>query len=582
LDRLKHIIVIASLFIYNQATLAQNKYSISELNAIDKKINESIFISTNTNTFLTGENLLYKLFCLNNSSNAVSTFSKIAYIELVDSNKKSIFTQKLFLEKGIASGDFFIPTTLETGNYKLVGYTSWMLNKSNPDYFSIDISIINPYQTPTKNITNTTQENNITDTKKASIETTNNFSVVTNKKIFSNREVVNFNIKPNTTNESLKGNFSVSVRKLDTFSSKNKLNINEFIASKKATNIESNYNLEHFIIPELRGEIISGKIISKSGTNNIENKNISLSIPGKNYAFEITKTNKKGEFIFNLEKSFPSANIIIQIIESDKENYKIEINKVPSPNYSSLTFNEFQLNPELQNLIEEKAVASQIENAYYENKKDSLIPIKDAKTFYDPLSTEYILNDYTRFPTLKETVIEVVEGMYFKTENKIYSLHLRDFDLNNKLDIPALVIVDGLIIQDINELFAHKADLFYKISLIKGGYYFGSKLYNGLISFTTKQYDYDSKLSGDFIIKPEILRPLGEKKYFQPNYSNNNANRIPDYRYQLLWLPEIKLENKEQTISFLTSDVTGEFEILLEGISDNGKPIYVSEIIEVK
>lgn len=579
MDRLKHIITILSLFVYNQATLAQNKYSTSELNTIDKKIDESIFINTNTSTFLTGETLLYRLFCLNNSSNSISSFSKIAYVELVDSSKKTLFTQKLFLEKGMASGDFFIPTTLRTGNYKLVGYTSWMLNKYNPDYFSIDISIINPYQIPDKIITNTTQENNITDTKKASAEITNNLSIVTNKKEYSNREVVNLNIKPN---KNLQGNFSVSVRKLDEFSLKNKLSLNEFITSKKVTNIENNFNIENLIIPELRGEIISGKIISKSGTNNIENKNISLSIPGKNYAFEITKTNKNGEFIFNLEKSFPNANIIIQIIESDKENYKIEINKGQSPNYSSLTFNELQLSPELQKVIEEKAIASQIENAYYENKKDSLIPIEDTKTFYDPLSIEYILDDYNRFPTLKETVIEIIDGMYYKAVDHNYTLHLRDYDINSELQIPALVIVDGLIIQDINELFEHKADLFYKISLIKGGYYFGSKLYNGLISFTTKQYDYDSKLNGDFIIKPEILRPLGGKKYFQPNYSGNNTNRIPDYRYQLLWLPENKLENKEQTISFFTSDVTGQFEILLEGLSDDGTPIYASQIIEVK
>ena len=146
MERLKHYLLIISLLLCClQNSIAQGISSISELNAIDKKINVSIFITTIRYSFLSGETLLYKLFCLNKTTNSTSSYSKIAYIELVDSNKKSIFTHKLFLENGTGNGDYFIPTTLESGNYKLIGYTNWMLNKSNPDYLNIDIYIINPY-----------------------------------------------------------------------------------------------------------------------------------------------------------------------------------------------------------------------------------------------------------------------------------------------------------------------------------------------------------------------------------------------------------------------------------------------------
>ncbi|WP_394759791.1 hypothetical protein [Flavobacterium sp.] len=583
MDRLKHILIIALLLGYQQVIFAQSKNSISELIAFDKKINESIFINTNTNTFLTGETLLYKIFCLNNTSNSISIFSKIAYVELIDNTKKVIFTQKIFLENGVGNGDFFIPTTLETGNYKLIGYTCWMLNKSNPDYFNVDISIINPYQVNIKNQGNILLEKDVYQKKITSEKSIDdNVSIEVNKKINSTREKIDIKIKLQGEKK-IKGNFSISVRKIDEFSSKNKLNPKKFISSKSPKSANSDFSNENLIIPEFRGEIISGKIVSKSSENNIENKNISLSIPGKNYAFEITKTNKNGEYIFNLENAYPSANIIIQIIDTDKENYKIEINNAKSPNYSSLTFNDLHLNSELKKLIEEKAIASQIENAYYNLKKDSLASISDTKEFYDSSSKEYILDDYKRFPTLKETIIEIVDGMYYKTTDDNYTLHLYDYDVNRELQIPALVLVDGLLIQDINELFQHKADNIYKINSIKGGYYFGSKLFNGLIAFTTKNYDYESNLNGDFIIKPEIIRPLSRKEYFQPNYSaNNNLSRIPDYRHQLLWHPEVKLNDKEQIISFFTSDVTGEFEIILEGFSDSGIPVFTSEMIEVK
>jgi hypothetical protein len=586
LDRLKHSVLLITLLLsYQQNSIAQSKSSISELNTIDKKINESIFITVNSNSFLTGETLRYKLFCLDQISNIASKYSKIAYVELIDSNKKNIFTQKLFLEKGTGNGDFFIPTTLESGNYKLIGYVNWMLNKSSPDYFNIDVYIINPYQNNTQKTANETPEEKQKKSENSIISSNkinDDLSIEFSKKTYSNRERVDLKIKSNSE-EFSKGNYSLTVRKIDGLLLKNKLSLKEYISSNKNQNTNNNsIDDEDFMIPELRGEIISGKIISKTNTNTIENKNVALSIPGENYEFKISKTDKNGRFIFNLEKPNSNSNVIIQLIDSDKENYSIEVPKSKSLNYSKLTFNDLQLNPEFKKNIEERAIASQIENAYYNIKKDSLVTTNDFKPFFDPLSKEFVLDDFTRFPTLKETIIEVVEGMYYEVNKNNYSLHLDDYDPNYELSVPSLVIVDGLIIEDINELFTYKPSNIYKINLVKGGYYYGPKLFNGLISFTTKNADYKSKLQGSYIIEPEIIRPLSKKKYFQPDYSDKNKNtRIPDYRHQLLWLPEVKLVDKEETVSFFTSDIIGKFEIILEGFSISGKPISITENIEV-
>jgi hypothetical protein len=70
--------------------------------------------------------------------------SKIGYIELIDSNNQNVY--KIYLKNGTGQGDFFIPTTLKTGDYKLVAYTTWMLNRSVTALFQVSISIINPFQ----------------------------------------------------------------------------------------------------------------------------------------------------------------------------------------------------------------------------------------------------------------------------------------------------------------------------------------------------------------------------------------------------------------------------------------------------
>ena len=77
------------------------------------------------------------------------------------------------------------------------------------------------------------------------------------------------------------------------------------------------------------------------------------------------------------------------------------------------------------------------------------------------------------------------------------------------------------------------------------------------------------------------MRPLGKKEYFQPDYSSNKDSRIPDYRHQLLWLPNITLNNEDNNFTFYTSDVKGTFQMTLEGFTSEGKPIHMNEVFEV-
>lgn len=572
LDRLKYILVITLLVSYQQISFAQKSNSVNELNDIDKKLNESIYVTTNGNSFLIGETLLYKIFCINNTTNITSKYTKVAYLKLIDSNKKTIFTHKLFLENGAANGDFFIPTTLETGSYKIIGYTNWMLNKNPAVYFNQDIFIINPYK---EKSTNSISEKS----PQLEVATNENISFNLKSKTYKTREKVEFRINTNSE-EFANGNYMLSVRKSDGFLLKNKPSFKEL----QSENINGKSNTEikdsDFSFPELRGEIISGKL--SSNTAEIKNKKVALSIVGKNNDLKLTKTDDQGRFVFNLEKANPNSNIIVQVIEDNKEDYSVAIDQQKEIDVSNLTFQNFEFNSEFVNNVTDRLVSTQVENAYYAKKKDSTLVPVDSIAFYGSLSKEFKLDAFTRFPTMAETITEVVAGVYFKKENNNYSIHVYDYDPNYESTIPALIIVDGLIIEHVNELFTYNPKNIYKVNVVKGLYYYGSKSFNGIVSFSTKNGDYDTNLKGNFIIRPELLRPQYKKEYFQPDYTSNKNERIPDYRHQLLWVPKVNLNVLNSNISFYTSDVAGKYEIILEGFSANGKPVFIKENIEIQ
>lgn len=63
----------------------------------------------------------------------------------------------------------------------------------------------------------------------------------------------------------------------------------------------------------------------------------------------------------------------------------------------------------------------------------------------------------------------------------------------------------------------------------------------------------------------------------------DKKSRIPDYRHTLLWVPDIKT-NGSSTLSvpFSTSDLTGEFQVIVEGLIKDGRIIRGTAYFDVK
>jgi hypothetical protein len=82
------------------------------------------------------------------------------------------------------------------------------------------------------------------------------------------------------------------------------------------------------------------------------------------------------------------------------------------------------------------------------------------------------------------------------------------------------------------------------------------------------------------MISTKLKIPRKSKEYYSPNYPNESLRRIPDYRYQLLWNPEVKFN--DEPLRLFTSDLNGEFEINLEGFTEDGKPISITKTFYVE
>ena len=558
---------------------------------------EGIFIHPNASLFFAGERLYYSLYCLNLKTQNLSSLSKIAYVELVGKNNQIVFQHKIKLGNGLGQGDYFLPATVATGNYKLVGYTQWMKNSGKNHFFQADIHIINPYQEiPSTHLDPKFQDSvnvdsieynlPIPNSKTAIVNGVGNkyLSVATNGKDFNKREEVSLSIR--SLKDSLAyGNYSISVRRKDPIEEPTKLHSHDYLSlyPHKNNRISLGIN-DSLALLELRGELISGVVVSESNNEPVENKKVVISLPGKEFVVDIANTNENGKFYFNLDEAYDNTSGILQLLDENKEEMKILVDKHSSPDYSGLEFDKFVVSEDFEELILKRSIHNQIENAYADVKSDTIIAAQTEITFYRDFQERYDLDDYTRFNTIEETMIEIIDHVWIKNNDQGEAVfQVRPFDLYLQTNgLLPMVILDGVFIQHHEDIMDLNAKRIERVYISRNRYMVGSVVFQGILALETSSGDFNQTYYKEYLNNLTLFKPQPLKKYFFQNHQlDTESGHVPDFRYQLFWQPNFVLDNMAKTINFYTSDIAGDYEIRLEGFTDQGKSISLKEMISV-
>ena len=104
---------------------------------------EKLFVHTDKNFYVAGEIIWIKVYDVDAYFHQPLSISRIAYVELLDRNHKSLLQAKLSLKNGDGNGSIYLPITLNSGNYILRAYTNWMKNFSPEYFFRKNITVIN-------------------------------------------------------------------------------------------------------------------------------------------------------------------------------------------------------------------------------------------------------------------------------------------------------------------------------------------------------------------------------------------------------------------------------------------------------
>lgn len=625
------------LFSYCFSLIGQESNLVTQKDMLNISSTETIAVHLNTQTILPGEYLYFSVTLKSKEGLLKQKLSKVAYIALVNPMGEKVLLAQMLLKQisnngsepeGFlkpllkdqthlnsvrGQGDLFIPVSLATGAYTLVGYTQQMLQQDPEDLFIRPLAVINPYTnsrvgtvneieakntldfTPETTVSNTALEptiknrDTITDTKlmpvfgpleKISLqdlslkEISDNGAGLSLKEILGNETIATLSIRKKESLESFAYFDKAPLEKKGAQTTR--AEITGFSQEKPQIEFQEKpqIELQRERQGEFQGASISGRIVAndkKSTQLKINEVSIALSFLGENMPFKLTNPAADGTFSFPINSPINNNNAVLEIMGNAKNDYHLVVNPLPLPHLASLPKGTLKLYSKDLETLTQRSVYNQIENAFNRFKPDSIAlenrPISD---FSHLESSEYILEEYTLFPTFEETVFEIISELsYQKTTDGGLVLYCKGVSRNTPIAAPPLLFIDGIPVEDQEQFRGYSTQNIARIKVVQKQLVVGNKIWNGLVQISTKNgYPLEYIKSNDLSVKALEL-PALQKKYYQiqkntieeNQTSPKTVDQLPHFNTQLLWLPNSFVSLETTPSYFYTSSVKGNYEL---------------------
>ena len=557
---------------------------------------EKTYISTDREIYVSGDKIWCSAFCVD-AANGLrpSSLSAIAYVEIV-SEDGTLESGKIALSEGRGAGTIEIPATAPTGNYRIVAYTAYTKNTPgfNPqEHISKTISIFN---TSTKErVKNgvkilSDSEYDALRTPAGTQTAAGALSIACHRSAEGYLEVVL------TNNSAAPADLSLSLSNRDGIIPPDNTSIGAFMgaaasaaqaaagaesaaarASARAASATAATVSTAAELPEYEGEIIRGRIAGAT-TDEIEGlkgRSAFISVPTEKSDLYSSVVDNDGMIKFVTNNIYGTKEMVCEIEDNDLARCHIElISPFVSPKLKGIP--ALQMAPSIKEDLQRRGLSVQLCRSFSADTLASLMPIRENPLIPSYDAIEYKLDDYKRFPVMRELFIEFINEIKVRRvdgkEQLKVKTHLEErvslFDKNN-----SLIMVDGIPVFDHSQVIEYDPLLVESVVVYPYKYYTGWRSFCGMANFVT----YKKNLPG--IKFNDGVRVVQFKgcSYPMAFTCQEIGEDFPDYRELLYWHPQIKLPAGESSaIKVKIPANVKEIRICAEGMTENGTPFSIT------
>lgn len=538
------------------------------LYAQDERVVERLYIATDKQSYIAGDRIWCSLYCFEAGQKMdLSQFSSTAYLELQDQNQV-VLTAKVALVGGRGAGAIELPPTLPTGNYKLLGYTS---QNRNEEGFAPQEKILTIYNV----LTAERVEGGVELTQEGLVHTVPAEAGVYSSAIKGGVSVELPSVEvakgeefhlalSNSLQEGATLNMSVYhkdpfVAKID----QGIVNFAEKMPYAPVGNVTGNS------IPDYEGEVVKLKVSGQHG------EILHVSFPGTQIDYYASRIDGDGNACIVTPNIYGDRDMVCEGADgvSIQDPFIKDVKGGIPP---------LSIYPQMEEELARRGFSMQVGRRFDADTLYERLPVRP-NLLLDANKVVYVLDDYTRFPKMEEVLAEFVGEIRVRTvkKEKQLSIMVKTEDNAYYANGYSLVLLDGVPLTNQSRILEYDPLLLHRIEIYTGLYSVGNNFYEGVANFITYKgdmtgFEFDDNVK--MISYKGLLYPLaftGE--------TIREGGSYPDYRETIYWHPIINMEKGEKRdVRCIAPLYSGDFEIVLEGISESGTPIFYKSTLKIR
>lgn len=517
---------------------------------------ERTYVCTDRHSYVAGEDVFCSVFCFDGGSGSLSDFSSVAYVELI-SPEGSAVRVKMALQDGRGAGRLRLPSTLPTGNYRLIAYTALNRNEEDMDYFR-GSRVISVYNT----LSASRQDSVVPDgdAATAAVEGTGRpYGAAAPAGLVMERRGDSLFLR-NSGTECL--DFCLSLSISDALPDPEGPGLADFLEARSGdrTTLRTDAKLS---IPEYEGEIVSIRVPAMySGVTAV------LSGPGLRNDIYSSTVDSTGLVSFYTGNIYGDRDLVFELNSRDvNDDFSLEVlSPFASPELDRDGVPELHLNGSVAEDLKRRSVAMQISRHFGIDEYMDSLQLRPDLLFKGGTMTVYEMDDYTRFPTMRETIVEYVREVHIRRQDGEPVLKIvpgKSFEsYSSMLGGNALVLVDGVPVSEHGRVLDLNPALLRRICIYPYDVSTGSCIYSGVVNFISFRGD----MAGlQFPGRVRILDFHGVTFPVTVGAAEEDS-LSPDYRYTRIWQPLLHLEAGEGLALPLGKCGAEELRLELEGV----------------
>lgn len=339
-------------------------------------------------------------------------------------------------------------------------------------------------------------------------------------------------------------------------------------------------------VAEYQSHALSVRFTDRVTGQPLPNEMAFLAVPATAGATYVATTDSTGVATFSVRKLRGNKQIITRLATPPYGAYDAAVISPYAPTHERVSAPHLVRDEYLQTDVLARSVEMQANQVYHRRERGRYRPADESLIpFFGSGDITYWLDDFTRFVLMEEVLREYITEVSVRRSQSDYHLRVLDKDNNAYFDGPPLILLDGVPLMSANDIIGYDPLQVERIDVVTGKYYYGQGVYDGVISFST----YDRRLDG---FEPDghlkVLNYDGlqyERQFYVPPYGDGNTgdSRLPDFRNVLYWEPRLAFDEQGMaTISVATSDLPGNYAIVIQGIDNRGRVAYHIDYFRVE